>query len=754
MDRPRLWGRDAFASQLMADFKSGCTIIGLEGVTGSGKSEFSFQFARLCQEDRGPDPLVIDGGIASTEELLIANLCAQLRVVPRIDFQGFEEKAQHFLSRLVPGMRKIGGAIIQDLAKAAGLDKAEKTIEAVSNFLAGVEGEPDPYGKLAEADHSNRRALVIEYLQFVTDLGNPLCIFVDDYELLETSAREFLRVLLRRKPENCLLLIAVNSEREPASDWRAILAPNILAESGQVYSMPELSRDEIAAWYQAEARSDPEGQTVQDLVQASHGGRPAYLAMILSALQSGKGDPRIPNVDELQAVRRRSLSANARGLGDLMSLLPGEVAIPRALLDAAAQAADIEARSAFDELYGANVIQSAGERVRFVHSSYAISWVKDIDNQRRDELKEFWYTALEQAGYGGGDRVTGGLLSLVAQRVVERQSGDDIARLARSLEEHGAQDDSLLLLTTSWQAPPDTRIAREGMIEHALQAARLQLDLGRYAQVQEPLHAVELSAPDGTPLRNEADLLRMKLALRLNRYSLVWSLANKLAKKASGDPAVQLERELIVNMALRDLMDTSGIQASIERLQGFIEEVDDGGRAAINRSLARSLAKVGQAEEALRLAHEGLELANAQGDVRAIGNAHLALGEALRHAGQEQVALDQYRAAIDFGSASGNRDSELWSQMGEASAHLQLGDLSQARVSLAAAAKLTNEPGFEHPLETAHVALLDALIKVLSGSAADQDAVLNPYRRLGINWPEAYLQETLGQRALLRAIPL
>lgn len=754
MDRPRLWGRDAFAGQLMTEVKAGCTIIGLEGVTGAGKSEFCFQLARLCQEERGPDPLIIDGGIAATEELLIGKMCAQLRAVPRIQFQGFEEKAQRFLDRLVPGMRKIGGAIIQDLAKVAGLDKVEKSVEAVTNFLTGLDGEPDPYRKLAETDQANQRALIIEYLQLVTDLGNPLCIVVDDYELLENSAREFLRLLMRRKPSNCLLLIAVNTEYEPASDWRSILAPNIKAANGEVYSIPDLSMEEIAGWYHAVVGTEADEQTVEGLIRQSRGGRPAYIATLLDALRTGPTPPRIPNFEELQAARRRSLSSGAKALGDLMSLLPGDVAVPQALLDVAASAAGIDLRTAFDELFGASLVKRVGDRMRFVHSSYAISWMEDITEQRRSELEEQWYEALVQTGYVNGNNMTRGLISLVAPLIVERQSNDEIARFASSLEEHGAQDDSLLLLTTSWQAPSDAGTGRDGVIEHALQAARLQLDLGRYAAAQEPLRAVELKEPDGTPLRNEADLLRMKLALRLNHYPLVWMLSDKLATKAPDAPGVQLERELLVNTALRDIMDEAGILASIERLQAIVDNVSNAARASINRSLARSYAKVGENGKALRLANDALELANAEGDLRAIGNAHLALGEALRHAGQEVGALAHYRDAADLGSAIGNRDSELWSWMGEAATHLQLGDLNSARAALAAAAALANDPGFEHPLETAHVALISALTEILAGNTVDQGNVFALYHRLRIAWPEAYFQETQSRGALPRAIPL
>ena len=289
-----------------------------------------------------------------------------------------------------------------------------------------------------------------------------------------------------------------------------------------------MSRDEIIAWYEAEIGQAPDAQTIEKLIHESSGGRPAYLEMLLSALQKNSSTPPIPNFDGLQRVRRRSLSANARRLGDLMSLLPGEVAIPRSLLDAAGKASGIEVRAALDELDGAGVIRRVGERVRFVHSSYATSWVGDIDNDECETLKEFWYAGLAQVGFGDPEHGAGGLLSLVAPRIIERQSIEDVTRLAVNLQERGAQDDSLLLLTTSWQAVQEPDNMRDGVIQHALQAARLQLDLGRYAAVQEPLRVVELQEPDGTPLRNAADLLRMKLALRLNRYPLVWALSDKL----------------------------------------------------------------------------------------------------------------------------------------------------------------------------------------------------------------------------------
>lgn len=751
LDLTHLWGRDAFANELMAKFKAGCTSFGLEGVTGAGKSEFCYQFARAVQEDRGPDPLRIEGGFAQTEELLIASLCVQLQDVARVAEPGFAENAERFLKGLLPNLRKIGGAMVKDVAKALG--PGEMTVDALSNFLSGIDSDPDLYGQLAALNEGNRRILIAHFLQFVTDLGNPLCIIVDDYENTEPSAREFLKVLLRNKPANCLLIIAVNTEQQPQSDWRQVMAPSIEAVNGMVAAIPDLTLEDLSSWYEARIGQKPEEATLAELISQSHGGRPAYVTQILDAIKKGESTPSVPSFYSMQVARRADLSPGARKLGDLMCLIPGDVSIPLTLLSAAARAAGIDVGSALDELYGASLIMRAGKRARFVHSSYRESWISDIDQGQKDLLLDIWYIAFVEVGNASAEDATSGLLPLLASRIIGRQSGADISQLAEQLEEHGAENDSLVLLNAAWRANLKPESAQD-MIEHALKEARLQLNLGRYAKVQEPLHTAELNAPEGSPLRIEADLLRMKLSLRLNCYGAVWSLSEKLATIAPSDEKVQIERELIVNTALRDLVDNPRIVESIGRLRNLIGRASDSDRASINRSLARSLAKVGEVDESMALAEEGLRLANAEGDARVIGNAYLAMGEAFRHAGQEDIALGHYRNAIDFGRATGNRDSEIWSLLGQACAQLQMNDLPQARESINEAAKLTDDPGFEHPLEAAHVGLISTLIDILEGQFAESREVLPSYRRLGIDWPVDYLDVARSSGSLPGAVPI
>jgi hypothetical protein len=117
-------------------------------------------------------------------------------------------------------------------------------------------------------------------------------------------------------------------------------------------------------------------------------------------------------------------------------------------------------------------------------------------------------------------------------------------------------------------------------------------------------------------------------------------------------------------------------------------------------------------------------------------------------------AVEQYRVAEDLARGSGNRDSEIWCMLGQASALLQLGEAARARATISRARRIASEPGFEHPLETAHLGLLDALADVVDGLAVDEGAVLGPYAQLGIEWPRAFLSQAVAACKPVEAIPI
>lgn len=292
------------------------------------------------------------------------------------------------------------------------------------------------------------------------------------------------------------------------------------------------------------------------------------------------------------------------------------------------------------------------------------------------------------------------------------------------------------------------------MIEHALSAARIELELGRYNDALEPLREIERRATRHTSLWLEASLLRMKLALRLNEYDLLWRLGRELEEDVRGNLKAQFDRELIINTALRDLFIADEIARSVERLTEISSKLPNHGGSSFYRALSRSLAKIDQKKEAIEVAQHGLRLAMAEQDIRSIGNAHLAIGETLRADAQEALSISHYGEAIEIARSIGNRDSELWARLGAACAYLQVGDLESAIRSSRDAQGLTDDPEFEHPLEAAHVGLIQALAKILSKSPLNFESVIRPYARLGINWPEHFLSKTKDRGELPDAIPI
>lgn len=292
------------------------------------------------------------------------------------------------------------------------------------------------------------------------------------------------------------------------------------------------------------------------------------------------------------------------------------------------------------------------------------------------------------------------------------------------------------------------------MIDHALSAARLNLELGRYSDALKPLRVFERRAEKHADRLLDSHLLRMRLALRMNEYKLLLELSDKIAEEAPNNIRAQFERERILNTALRDHGDTEKLPASIDRLLSLQEGLPNGGGSAFHRALSRSLLKVGDIRGALDSSRKGLELAHDEDDIRAFGNASLALAEALRYAHEERQSVEHYLTGIEIGRDIGNRDSELWCWLGLACAHLQIGEREEAESALDVARGLTTDPGFKHPLETAHVGLIQALARMLSKSPVNFRDVLKPYSDLGIGWPEQFLSETQSKGELPRAIPI
>jgi hypothetical protein len=89
--------------------------------------------------------------------------------------------------------------------------------------------------------------------------------------------------------------------------------------------------------------------------------------------------------------------------------------------------------------------------------------------------------------------------------------------------------------------------------------------------------------------------------------------------------------------------------------------------------------------------------------------------------------------------------------LGEAAAHIEAEKRDNASGSLDEIAALLAEPGYDHPLETAHAALLCVLAGKRDSAV---ESVAQLYARLGIDWSVSYLTSFLEAGKLAGPIPI
>lgn len=455
MDRDRLWGRDEIAAKLFEAYGNGHRIFGLESVSGDGQSEFLFQFSRTLQEERGPDPIILAGGMDRTEAELIASLYKSLTEVPCTIDERLDEAAKRFVSKLPRKLKRLAGAMMKDIANAATLGAAKDTIDQIADLASGVDSDPDPFDDLLSEASDNKRKLIAKALEFVSDLGKPLCIVVEDFQLLDATAADFLRTLLRSKPPSCVLIIAANVEEPCTADWEKI-KQSIELRPGLVVQLPEIDRDELCLWFQSVMDREPSDEEVDRLLESSNGGRPVYVSWVLEAWQNEGALPHVPDLLEVVLRRKRNgMCDDARLVGDLLSLLPGSVAVPVDLLGSALALNGLDLQKALDDASARGLLKQVGQRVKFGHSSYARPWLSEIDQTKHAELRILWYKAFMEIGFAPNIARIPGLIPLFAGDIVREQSSEEVESLANQLEALGLKEDSLILHELSYRNADD-----------------------------------------------------------------------------------------------------------------------------------------------------------------------------------------------------------------------------------------------------------------------------------------------------------
>ncbi len=754
MDGERLYGRGELLDELMYQLTESCTTFGFDGVSGIGKSQVADRFADFASGDDARVYVRIDVAVQPSEELLIARLYNELRKVPKSFSQSSDGLASEILAR-APGIAKrvLAGAF-QDIMKKVS-EHLEHTMEAVAKEISGEHSEGSTAALLADANSGNARWFIREFMTFVADLGNPVILLFENYETAEAGAQSFLNWLLSVKPDHWVVVLVANVEKLTETDWQNRMVPTIELMGGAVRRVDAPSRQAIAEWFEDVVRRAPSEADVDQAITKTNQGRPVSLREYLPAVAAGGPLPVAPAFTTQFTARRNAVGIPARRVAELMAFARAEARIPREWVESAAAHYGVDhVGSAIDELLSRSEIVVSDDGLSFYNSSYREGWRAGFAQPDLLKAENAWYEVYRARSEAMLSIPGAGILRGLALRIAANDDGSTITRVAADLIRSGSYNTALAIVDASWQA--DTKMAspRLDVIDHAIMAAQIRLDVGKYRDANESLQMVARYPERSQLQETQADLVRLKLALRQNAYPMVWTISTKLEKEAGHDAAVQLSRELVVNTAYRDLYRQSDISESVARIIDLAQQAPEGERAKAGRSVARSLAKLGRIDEALSAAESSLTFAKWSGDVREIANAELAMGESLRYGGRLEDAVAFYRDAEALARGSGNRDSEIWCILGRACAHLQAGDLSDAEDALKTATGVIHAPGFEHPLESAHLDMLGLILSSLRGNANDPADALRAYKSFGVEWPAAFLREVESSCRVADPIPI
>ncbi len=754
MDREQLYGRGELLDELMYQLAGGCTIFGFDGVSGIGKSQVADRFADFASREDARVYIRIDVAVQPSEELLIARLYNELREVPKSFSQSSDGLASEILAK-APGIAKrvLAGAF-QDVMKKVS-EHLEHTMEAIANEISGEHSEGSTIALLANANSGNARWFIREFMTFVADLGNPIILLFENYETAEPGTQDFLNWLLSVKPAHWVVVLVANVEKLTETDWQNRMVPAIELKGGAVRRVNAPGRQAIAEWFEDIVRRAPSEAEVDQAIAKTNQGRPVWLREYLPAVAAGRALPVAPALATQFTARRNAVGIPARRVAELMAFAKAEAHIPREWVESAAAHYGVDhVGSAIDELLGCSEIVANADGLSFYNSSYRDGWRAGFAQPDLVKAENAWYEVYLAASEAMLSIPGAGILPGLALRIAANDDGSAITRVATNLVRSGSYNTALAIVDASWQA--DTKMASSGLdvIDHAIMAAQIRLDVGKYRDASESLQMVARFPERSQLQETQADLVRLKLALRQNAYPLVWTISTKLENEAGHDAVVQLSRELVVNTAYRDLYRQSDISDSVARIVDYAQQVPESERAKAGRSVARSLAKLGRIDEALSAAETSLAFAKQSGDVREIANAELAMAESLRYGGRLEEAVACYRDAEALARGSGNRDCEIWCILGRACAHLQAGDLLDAQDALKTATSVIHAPGFEHPLESAHLAMLRLILSSLHGNAIDPADALRAYKSFGVQWPAAFIREVESSRRVADPIPI
>jgi tetratricopeptide (TPR) repeat protein len=740
--KTELIGRKSLIDGILQGVEQGRRVFALEGISGVGKSA-ALACAVEALGSRKYCPANLNAADYLSEDMAIAAIYNQLKDFPQDPEAVVQALGKRVGANAPKVLRAFAGAVAADMVKLV-TDKAANTTDVLQKLIAGDLGTSPVGDLLDQLEQSNKRTFLTYFLGALADAGTRIVLAIDAVD--ETNLHEFIRFLISAKPESLVLLLAHNVEEGDNVRWDTITAV-VRAKQGLVLPVDPLGHPAVAEWFHRELGRWPTDTELDTLMKQTDG-RPYSLQRAFDAIRTG-GVAVDADFAGYYLNRRRAMAGDTRTVAELLAVIPRDASVTRdALAVAAAKLGIADIGPSIDKLDQDRWLKQTASSLALAHALARDTWLEGLSGPRKAHLASGWLEAYNQykAGQLTGQEAAA-IIPVIVNPLIQSLPAAEIAEIASALLGAGQVEVGLELVDSGWKFQAGAK-GGEDMVQQALLAAKTRLELGRYNEVDEPLAQAERSTNPETQV--EALLLRMKLALRRNTYSLLWVLAEQLERIAP-DPGHYAEGQATLNVAYRDILDYDGIRETTDKLIKLRDSLAPTKQMSIDRSIARAQAKLGDLDAALSAAERAVEAASELGTARDLGNAHLARGEVHRYRGEFPAAFEDYRVAEELGRGMGNRDSQLWSLLGIAAAQIESGEPDAAQLPLDQVTAMLAEPGYVHPIESAHLQLL----RVLAGaSAGEVGSLVQAYESLGIRWPRAILERHAGGQAIGGPTPL
>ncbi|MBM2324250.1 AAA family ATPase [Marivita cryptomonadis] len=720
----------------------------LGGISGVGKtSALAETQDRLRSEKDVLLTLEITSPAQSPAEV-VQVLSTQIASSDSVQVATLNQYFSELAKRPVKNAYRLGMALLGDVAKAK-LSNAEGTVKEIAAILAETDDAASTDAQAQALSEAGKDDLVLafrELLQTIADNGQSGSIVVDGLENASSSVVDTTLALVADLPDNWCISLAVNTERTEGPQVFSKISELLVYRGGEALELRGLDRDGVLAWMKEFNPADRGDHEIDKAIEVTQG-RPLYLSDWLSGTE----------LDQVTLALGRTLAPTYQARFNSLSpqaqaYLSRLCVIPSGLFDISAVASalgngipDFNVVAVHNELRTARFLEAGiDQRLRphdevrqQVSSILGQGLQRDVAQQILNQVEALDVDVASREAELLRLRADAGQLAQV------RDEGEAVAaKLLEYSPEAAGQAYEIIAESRAGEM-----VSEEGS-DFLLNRAKAMIGVGKYPAAIEFVDQADASI-SAKELVLKSNQVRLKALLRLNRYSEAQTIAAQVLKLLPKDAPVEyIETLRILNTIYRDLGDAPNATSTAKELKKTSKRIDLNDRVAsrVWRSLARTYA-IFRPNRSVRAAKNALRFAERSGVLRDVGNAYLAVGEARRHTGEFKKAVKAYENAIDRALALGNVDSLLWSALGKADAEMMAGDIRAATQSLGQLQPFFSDEGRRHPLEALHWQLSQLELRLLTSEATDIDvpALIEGYSKLGLSWPEQYIEQLLRE---------